>query len=887
MKKIILYSAIATLLFTCCLLPNVSKAQYTKLYDFQGNSDGNSPRGDLFFDGTFLYGMTAQGGLNNSGTIFKIKSDGTGYAKLFDFAGTASGKYPNGSLISDGTFLYGMTSAGGMNNLGTVFKIMPDGTGYIKLLDFAGITNGSNPQGSLISDGNFLYGMTIVGGTNSFGTIFKIKPDGTGYVKLLDFSGTANGSNPHGDLISDGTFLYGMTAEGGPNSFGVIFKIKPDGTSYSLLTDFTNVIDGGAPWGSLISDGTFLYGMTQEGGTNTYSGVIFKIKPDGTGYVKLFDFDGAYGINPGPTGADPLGSLFFDGTFLYGTTQNGGISGFFGAGEIFKIKPDGTEYNQLLYFAGLADGRYPCGSLISDGTFLYGMTKEGGTSNNCTGGCGTIFKYNPNCTLITANTTATNICEGESITLTGGGATSYAWSGGVIDGVDFVPTTTTTYSVTGTGGNSCSNTATKTITVNPLPAIIANTTGSNVCTGTSVTLTGGGASSYVWTGGITDGGSFVPSSSLTYTVTGTDGNSCSNTATETITVNPLPIIAANATDTIVCAGTSVTLTGGGASSYVWTGGITNGGVFFPSSTLTYTVIGTDGNSCSNTATKTITVNPLPTIIVNATYSTVCTGNSVTLTGGGATSYLWSGGVTDGVSFVPISTLTYTVSGTDGNNCSNTATKTITILPPISSIQTPNVCAGQSIMVAGHIYTISGTYTDTLASDQGCDSTVTTNLTINSVDTSVSVSNPTLTATATGATYQWIDCSNGNSPIAGQTTQSFTATANGSYAVIVSKNSCSDTSSCHTIYIAGIVENNLAASINIYPNPFTSQTTITFPQEQKNTNLQITDVLGKEIKIINFTGKQLIIEKGEMDAGTYFLRVKTEQEIVSKKIIINK
>src|ERR1035437_7651998 len=83
---------------------------------------------------------------------------------------------------------------------------------YTKLLDFAGTTNGSHPYfGSLVADGTFLCGMTYDGGTNTYGTIFKIKTDGTGYVKLLDFAGASNGQYPTGSLIFDGTFLYVMT----------------------------------------------------------------------------------------------------------------------------------------------------------------------------------------------------------------------------------------------------------------------------------------------------------------------------------------------------------------------------------------------------------------------------------------------------------------------------------------------------------------------------------------------------------------------------------------------------------------------------------------------------------------------------------------------------
>ena len=303
------------------------------------------------------------------------------YTKLLDFTGTANGANPGGSLISDGTFLYGMTYFGGTDSIGVIFKIKPDGTGYSKLLDFNG-TNGQYPSGSLISDGTFLYGMTYFGGTNGQGVLFKIMPDGTGYSKLLDFGGSIGG-HPYGSLISDGTFIYGMTSGSGAHNYGTIFKILPDGTGYVDLLDFAGAPDGQYPYGSLISDGTFLYGMTVEGGSDSM-GVIFKIKSDGTGYSKLLDFNGT-------NGAHPEGSLISDGTFLYGMTYYGGTDSI---GVIFKIKPDGTAYTDMLDFTEDAvHGNNPIGSLFSDGTFLYGMTQFGGTSTNCSSGCGVIFKY--------------------------------------------------------------------------------------------------------------------------------------------------------------------------------------------------------------------------------------------------------------------------------------------------------------------------------------------------------------------------------------------------------------------------------------------------------------------------------------------------------------
>src|SRR6201984_2832183 len=135
MKKILLFIVLL------CSIKQVN-AQYKKLFDFAGASTGGHPIGDLYDDGTYLYGMTYDGGANDSGAIFKIKPDGTGFIKLLDFAGASNGKSPYGSLTSDGTFLYGMTTYGGIYNKGTIFKIMPDGTGYSKLLDFYG-SNGN------------------------------------------------------------------------------------------------------------------------------------------------------------------------------------------------------------------------------------------------------------------------------------------------------------------------------------------------------------------------------------------------------------------------------------------------------------------------------------------------------------------------------------------------------------------------------------------------------------------------------------------------------------------------------------------------------------------------------------------------------------------------
>jgi uncharacterized repeat protein (TIGR03803 family) len=352
-------------------------AQFTKLLDFTGATNGSEPHGSLIADSNNLYGMTYLGGAYNYGTIFKIKTNGSGFLRLLSFNGSSNGKNPTGSLLLDSTFLYGMTPYGGTNNKGIIFKIKTDGTGFVKLLDFDGATNGANPQGSLISDSLFLYGITRFGGINDNGTIFKIKRDGTGYLKLFDFNNSTDGNSAVASLISDGTYLFGMTMQGGSAGAGIIFKIKPDGSSFAKILDFDGSNKGTYPQGSLCTDGTFLYGMAAMGGSNNY-GTIIKIKPDGSNYSKLLDFDLTN------KGSAPFGSLITDSSYLYGMTSEGGIND---GGVVFKIKTDGSNYLKLLDFDGTLKGGGPVASLINDSTYLYGMTKEGGLQSD-----GVIFK---------------------------------------------------------------------------------------------------------------------------------------------------------------------------------------------------------------------------------------------------------------------------------------------------------------------------------------------------------------------------------------------------------------------------------------------------------------------------------------------------------------
>lgn len=202
------------------------------------------------------------------------------------------------------------------------------------------------------------------------------------------------------------------------------------------------------------------------------------------------------------------------------------------------------------------------------------------------------------------------------------------------------------------------------------------------CGGTVTLNAGNAGSTYLWsTTDITQ--TIVVSATGTYTVTVTDINGCTGTDVISVTIHPTPNVSANVTAADICAGTSVTFTGGGAASYVWTGGVTDGVPFTPTATNTYTVTGTDGNGCTSTASVIVSVNQLPTVLYVETQTFVCINwPPFTLTPGTPAGGTYSGVAVTGNTFAPATAgagafvITYTY--TDGNGCVNTDTSTITV-----------------------------------------------------------------------------------------------------------------------------------------------------------------------------------------------------------------
>jgi uncharacterized delta-60 repeat protein len=284
------------------------------------------------------------------------------------------------------------------------------------------------------------------------------------------------------------------------------------------------------------------------------------------------------------------------------------------------------------------------------------------------------------------------VCENESVTLFGSGADTYVWDDGVIDGLPFTPFVGfTTFRLTGTDLNGCQNTDSVNVTVHALPLVEA---GADVtlCENDETTLSASGADSYVWDFGVIDGVSFVPTISDWYYVVGTDLNGCQGTDYLFVTINSLPAVVGNATQNVICENTEITLTGSGADSYTWNNGVVNLIPFTPLASSSYVVEGTDVNGCINRDTIFVTVNSLPTVDAGADVS-ICFGDEMTLSGSGADSYVWDGGVIDGLPFTPTFSSNYTLTGTDLNGCQNVDEVFVTVnfAPGITSNSPIEIC----------------------------------------------------------------------------------------------------------------------------------------------------------------------------------------------------
>lgn len=289
-------------------------------------------------------------------------------------------------------------------------------------------------------------------------------------------------------------------------------------------------------------------------------------------------------------------------------------------------------------------------------------------------------------------------------------------------------------------------------------------------------------------------------------------------------------------------------------------------------TNTYTSSGnyidvlTDVNNNDSTILTSLTVLPVLTGIQNVQ---VCFGDSFTV---GTSTYTSTGNYIDTLISV--------------NGCDSTLTTNLSVLPALISNQNIQICFGDSFTVGTATYTSTGNYIDTLVSVNGCDSLVITSLSVaNLIDVTTTVSEASLSTLNTTATsYQWLDCVNNYTPIAGEINPTFLLTANGNYAVEITEGSCKDTSICTLVNSVGISEVTTSLNISIYPNPSSGIFTIS-KNNAGETAIEIYNTVGKLIYNIVSINEQTTIELSTQPKGIYLVRATTNSSITNLKIII--
>jgi uncharacterized repeat protein (TIGR03803 family) len=409
------------------------------------NSDGANPWAGLALSGNTLYGTASAGGISGKGTVFVVKTDGTGLTSLHSFAG-GDGANPYAGLIVSGNTLYGTAVGGGHSGGGTVFGVPTDGSGFTILHDFdplgryacnslldcalllggncgqctpapghyycrrtghcPGDTHGGYPYAGLILSGETLYG-TAKGDRADPGTVFAVNTSGADFRNLYGFGYEPGSfSVPYAGLVLSDSTLYGTTWGDGASGNGAVFAFSTIWGGLRGVHSFTagsvnpsgayTNSDGATPYAGLVLSGNTLYGTAAGGGSSGY-GTVFAVNTDGTGFTNLHSFTvtspDSSGVYTNSDGATPYAGLVLSGNTLYGTATLGGASG---NGTVFALNTDGTGFTTLHSFSASStnssgvytnsDGALPYAGLLLSDNALYGTASQGGSFGN-----GTVF----------------------------------------------------------------------------------------------------------------------------------------------------------------------------------------------------------------------------------------------------------------------------------------------------------------------------------------------------------------------------------------------------------------------------------------------------------------------------------------------------------------
>lgn len=840
----------------------------TVLHDFLETS-GNSPKESIIETSNGMYyGLTSAGGANDVGVIYSYDNSTQTYTVEHEFESSMGANPIRGLMQASNGNIYGLTHNGGTGNFGTLFEFNPLNSNYSVLHSFDN-TNGSYPSSTILQITNGkLIGTTRQGGASDYGVLFEYDLS-TGFNALQDLSRRHGGKLTETDpnviwgvqidgyadygnyfsydfntsqfstqgnfsefdglvisslLSSNGQYFYALTSNGGLTDEGKVIKYDYVNDINQDIVDFSFAPLGEGPESQLLHLSNHLfYGTTISGGVNN-RGVIYSYDAQSQVYQKLVDFEG-------PNGAVPKGNLLLaDDGLIYGTTSEGGSNDM---GVLYSFNPMNSNYTVIHEFDGTS-GEKPVGSLIqASDNHIYGVCNQGGSFN-----FGVIFKLD-----INANSLSV-IYEFEN-TLT---ETGIYPESGLTEGSGNKLYGTTYYYVDGAGNNYGALYSFDITTMIAERLHVFNQIEVNPEFG--VTFHDDG---------------------MLYGLTNAGGDNnvgviySYDTLAESFMVNHhfeyVPGTAIyNPTGKLIETINEVTI---GLSHFGGNSGI---GVIYEFDKQSGIVSAT--HEFENSVTGRVPrVEPTEVII--------CLPNTGTDIIEACDSYTWIDGNTYNSNN---NTATYTLMNVSG--CDSVVTLDLTINNSSQGTDVQTACYSYT-WIDGNTYTSSNnSATHILTNQNGCDSIVTLDLTIDEVsDITTSINGLTITANNQNSTYQWLDCDNGFSVINNEINASFTVTQNGEYAVELTENGCVDTSGCVVISDVGLAQNNDKLGIKIYPNP-----TVNI--------IYIEGIISDSYSIVDMNGS--IVLKGEVSnyavnvstlkEGTYFININTENNVFRRRFV---
>ena len=527
---------------------------YTEKFSFDG-VNGDVPYNSLLQSSNGkLYGTVNWGGTDDKGILFEYDVVSGVFTKRHDFNGL-DGRSPSvDNLVeSSNGKLYGLTSVGGINDNGVLFEFDPITNAYTKKKDFNSGSLTDKVGNCIVSGSNgMLYGLTTTGGVNNIGAIYQYDPLSNNYTIIYDFN-TSTGGSPYGLIAAGNGTLYGYTSNGGNYSKGIFFQYD---LTTNILTKKYDVMGGVHGVGSVhmleASNGMF-YGISGGGLYN--EGLIYEYNPILNTRIKKHDFNISSSI--GITGA-PFNFLYevavnYSVAAIHTSTLN--ANHCYGSSYNLNVPYNvtGTYNSSNIFTAQLSDSYGSFSSPINIGTLVSTSSDTINAvipTNTPPGNTYRIRVISSDPPLIGNDNgnniivgmpliTASNgtVCQGQTFTINPTGADTYSISGGSFN---VAPSSTTGYSITGTDINGClSSTPTVVyVYVNYYPNVNTVSSSTLLCPGQSATITASGASTYTWNTGVTAPSIVVsPTISTTYTVNATSSSGCSNASTFTQSIS--------------------------------------------------------------------------------------------------------------------------------------------------------------------------------------------------------------------------------------------------------------------------------------------------------------------------------------------------------------